>query len=63
MELGVYFGWAQVHGVVYKMVMSLGKNPYFNNETKSAVRVPFSLFVLFSDRLFSPPGNPRHAQI
>lgn len=29
---GVYYGWAQVdNGNVYKMVMSIGKNPYFNN--------------------------------
>ena len=38
---GVYFGWARVNnGGTFKMVMSIGKNPYFNNtrrtmETKS----------------------------
>ncbi|CAG8463550.1 10140_t:CDS:2 [Acaulospora colombiana] len=35
---GIYFGWAQVSGdqVVYPMVMSLGWNPYYKNEKKSA---------------------------
>ena len=29
---GVYYGWAQVDsGPVYKMVMSIGNNPHFNN--------------------------------
>uniref|UniRef100_A0A5K3FH40 riboflavin kinase n=1 Tax=Mesocestoides corti TaxID=53468 RepID=A0A5K3FH40_MESCO len=33
---GVYAGWAQVNdGPVYKMVMSLGWNPYYKNEKKS----------------------------
>lgn len=38
---GVYYGWAQVGEVgstVYPMVMSLGWNPYYNNEKRSAVR-------------------------
>lgn len=35
-QTGVYFGWAQVnHNEVYKMVMSIGWNPYFKNERKS----------------------------
>ena len=37
---GVYYGWAQVgekDTVVYPMVMSLGWNPYYNNEKRSAV--------------------------
>ncbi len=35
---GVYYGWAQVdNGPVYKMVMSIGKNPYFNNEKRTIV--------------------------
>lgn len=37
---GVYYGWAQVGEVnqtVYPMVMSLGWNPYYNNEKRSAV--------------------------
>uniref|UniRef100_A0A1B6EZ25 Riboflavin kinase n=1 Tax=Cuerna arida TaxID=1464854 RepID=A0A1B6EZ25_9HEMI len=33
---GIYYGWAQVNnGPVYKMVMSIGWNPYYNNEKKS----------------------------
>ncbi|KAF1805003.1 hypothetical protein V8B55DRAFT_1495263 [Mucor lusitanicus] len=36
---GVYYGWAQVgekDTTVYPMVMSLGWNPYYNNEKRSA---------------------------
>jgi riboflavin kinase len=37
-DQGVYYGWAQVeNGPVYKMVMSIGKNPYYNNEKKTMV--------------------------
>ncbi|ORE11133.1 riboflavin kinase [Rhizopus microsporus var. microsporus] len=38
-DTGVYYGWAQVGEVkstVYPMVMSLGWNPYYQNERKSA---------------------------
>ncbi|CDS43726.1 riboflavin kinase [Echinococcus multilocularis] len=36
MSPGVYAGWAQVgDGEVYKMVMSLGWNPFYKNEKKS----------------------------
>lgn len=41
---GVYYGWAQVGQVdqtVYPMVMSLGWNPYYNNEKRSAVSSEF----------------------
>ena len=35
---GVYFGWASVdNGPVYKMVMSVGWNPQFQNEKRSMV--------------------------
>ncbi|KAJ9574740.1 hypothetical protein L9F63_008110, partial [Diploptera punctata] len=35
-EMGVYYGWAQVEsGPVYKMVMSVGWNPYYNNVKRS----------------------------
>lgn len=35
---GVYYGWAQVNdGPVYKMVMSIGTNPYYNNEKRTMV--------------------------
>lgn len=40
---GVYYGWAKVDdGPVYKMVMSIGNNPYYNNEKKTMVSL--SLF-------------------
>ncbi|KAG0170820.1 riboflavin kinase [Apophysomyces sp. BC1034] len=38
-ETGVYYGWAQIgqsNSQVYPMVMSLGWNPYYNNEKRSA---------------------------
>ena len=41
-DQGVYYGWAQVeNGPVYKMVMSIGKNPYYNNEKKTMVSSQF----------------------
>ncbi|KAI8642841.1 hypothetical protein BD408DRAFT_416019 [Parasitella parasitica] len=39
LETGVYYGWTQVEDLgsqVYPMVMSLGWNPYFKNEKRSA---------------------------
>ncbi|KAI8991602.1 hypothetical protein BDF20DRAFT_811995 [Mycotypha africana] len=38
-DTGVYYGWSQVGSkgtTVYPMVMSLGWNPYYKNEKKSA---------------------------
>lgn len=35
LETGIYFGFAQIDEVIYKMVMSIGWNPYYNNKTKS----------------------------
>ncbi|KAK9891090.1 hypothetical protein WA026_013411 [Henosepilachna vigintioctopunctata] len=36
MSTGVYYGYAEVdNGPVYKMVMSVGWNPYYKNEKKS----------------------------
>lgn len=33
---GIYYGWASVdRGPVYKMVMSIGWNPFYNNTKKS----------------------------
>ena len=33
---GVYYGWARVdNGEVYKMVMSIGLNPYYDNKMRS----------------------------
>ena len=31
-EVGVYFGWASLSGKKYKMVVSIGWNPFFKNE-------------------------------
>jgi riboflavin kinase len=43
---GVYFGYAQVeNGPVYKMVMSIGTNPYYNNEKKTMVSFFFFFFL------------------
>lgn len=37
---GIYYGWVQIgdkNSEVYPMVMSLGWNPYYQNEKRSAV--------------------------
>ncbi len=45
---GVYYGWAQVdNGPVYKMVMSIGTNPYYNNQKKTMVFFKFKLYTNF----------------
>jgi len=37
-ECGIYYGWASVNcGPVYKMVMSVGFNPFYNNTKKTMV--------------------------
>jgi len=37
-ECGIYCGWASVdNGHVYKMVMSVGFNPFYNNTKKTMV--------------------------
>lgn len=39
---GVYYGWAKVDdGPVHKMVMSIGNNPYYNNEKKTMVSLSY----------------------
>jgi riboflavin kinase len=39
LDTGIYFGWACVDNEdVYKMVMSIGWNPYYQNNTRSMVR-------------------------
>uniref|UniRef100_A0A5K4E9X2 riboflavin kinase n=1 Tax=Schistosoma mansoni TaxID=6183 RepID=A0A5K4E9X2_SCHMA len=41
---GIYFGWAKLSNTpVYKMVMSIGWNPYFKNIKRSVVGESFSL--------------------
>ena len=34
-ESGIYFGWAYLRGTVYKMVTSIGWNPYYDNKQKT----------------------------
>jgi len=36
-KTGVYYGFAQVRNQVFEMVMSIGWNPYYKNEKKTAV--------------------------
>jgi len=46
METGIYYGYAKVDGgPVYKMVMSIGWNPYYKNVKKSMV-YPILFYVL-----------------
>ncbi|XP_018337145.1 PREDICTED: riboflavin kinase [Trachymyrmex septentrionalis] len=35
LSTGIYYGWASLHGKAYKMVVSIGWNPYYKNEKKS----------------------------
>ena len=43
-EGGVYCGWASVdNGPVYKMVLSIGWNPYYHNTKKSMVIMPYKM--------------------
>lgn len=42
LKTGVYYGWVQIGEVasqVYPMVMSIGWNPYYKNEKRSAVSI------------------------
>jgi riboflavin kinase len=45
---GVYFGWAglSTRGI-YKMVMSIGWNPYFDNTEKTVVSVLYTVIPMF----------------
>lgn len=38
LNTGIYYGWASLNGQIYKMVTSIGWNPYYKNEKKSMVR-------------------------
>jgi FAD synthase len=41
LDTGVYYGWASLDGTeVYKMVLSVGWNPFFKNTKKSMVGWP-----------------------
>ncbi|XP_066588786.1 riboflavin kinase [Prorops nasuta] len=35
LETGVYYGWASLEGAIYKMVASIGWNPFYKNKNKS----------------------------
>lgn len=38
LDTGVYYGWASLDGdQVFKMVLSVGWNPFFENKNKSMV--------------------------
>jgi hypothetical protein len=47
LQTGIYFGWATLGGKVFKAVLSIGYNPYFENKEKSLVRSihPLQLWV------------------
>ncbi|KAK0180154.1 hypothetical protein PV327_005823 [Microctonus hyperodae] len=34
-KTGIYYGWAAFEGEIYKMVMSIGWNPFYKNEKKT----------------------------
>eukprot|EP00127_Corallochytrium_limacisporum_P002332 Clim_evm120s109 gene=Clim_evmTU120s109 len=36
LESGIYMGWAGLRGEIYPMVMSIGWNPFYNNQKRSA---------------------------
>lgn len=42
-ETGIYYGWASLEKQIYKMVMSIGWNPFYKNDKKSMVRFFFFL--------------------
>lgn len=47
LETGIYYGWASVdNGMVHKMVMSIGWNPYYENDHKSMVSYFVSILFL-----------------
>ena len=38
-DAGIYYGWASVDGgIVHRMVMSIGWNPFYHNSKKTMVR-------------------------
>jgi len=53
METGIYYGFANVdRGPVYKMVMSIGWNPYFKNVKKSMVQFRVQTTLTINDFYF-----------
>lgn len=52
LESGVYYGWASIDkGPTYKMVMSIGWNPQFQNEKRSMVS--FLLLYYYASLFYS----------
>ena len=52
LESGVYFGWACVdQGPIYKMVMSIGWNPQFQNEKRSMVSANLYFTYTYSEEV------------
>ena len=51
-KTGVYFGYAHLHGIVYRAVLSVGWNPHFGNTQKSVeVHLLASLDDFYGDRI------------
>ncbi|EFN83892.1 riboflavin kinase [Harpegnathos saltator] len=49
LNTGIYYGWASLQKQIYKMVASIGWNPYYKNEKKS---VEVHLLHKFQDDLY-----------
>lgn len=66
LETGVHFGFARVlgeegkHDAVFPMVMSIGWNPFYNNDTRTAVRARWrrQWYSFHHPRLTSPGVGP-----
>ncbi|XP_032681930.1 riboflavin kinase [Odontomachus brunneus] len=50
LNTGIYYGWASLERRVYKMVASIGWNPYYKNEKKS---LEVHLLHKFQDDFYS----------
>ncbi len=64
---GVYYGWAQIknQNEIYKMVTSIGTNPFYNGEKKTIVCEKKTIFLSpsFSSIEYMYLGNTYHARI
>jgi hypothetical protein len=49
---GIYYGWAQLKGEKYKMVMSIGWNPFYKNSKKT---IEVHLLHHFPDDFYGEP--------
>ena len=58
-ETGIYYGWASVNrGPVYKMVMSVGWNPFYKNQKKSMVSHTNSMLIRTAAKLPNALNHP-----